>query len=585
MKQLLTLLLFAAVFLSARSQHEERKNHEVTFSIVQTSDVHGNFFPYDFISRKPGSGSLSRVATYLRRLREEKGRFNVLYMDNGDILQGQPSAYYYNYVETQTPHLAARMLNSLDCLCATMGNHDIETGHSVYDRWMSDCSFSVLGANVMDTVQRKGYLTAYLMEEVDGIQVGVLGLVTPAIPQTIPEAAWSGMGFRDMVETARRVVPIIRRAGKADVVVVLMHSGAGPAGSNARMLDHAALQVAEQVPDIDVVFAGHDHRLLNRRVANLHTGQQVLLLNPADNANYVAQANFRLRLNADRKIIDKTIEGQLVKIDSLPPDTAFLREFAPDFQAVREYTEQIIGENRSLLETRSAFFGPSALVDYIHTIQLRVSGADISFAAPLSFDVQIPEGDIRMSDLFRLYKYENQLCLMRLTGKEIKDYLEASYAGWTRQMKSPAESMLLFHPEADAQSQPWQRLQHSSFNFDSAAGIRYTVDLRKPQGQKVAIRSMADGKPFSLTRTYRVALNSYRAMGGGQLLTRGAGIAPEKLRSRIISTTDREMRHYLLEDIRRRRKLEVEPLFHWQFIPAGWAAGAGERDAERLFKP
>ena len=125
---------------------------------------------------------MSRISTYVKRLRAEQGEGRVLLVDNGDILQGQPAAYYYNYVDTTSTHLCARMLNEMGYLCGTLGNHDIETGHSVYDRWMDDCGFAVLGANVVDKRKNKLYLTAYVQEEVDGVRIGVLGMVTPDHP-------------------------------------------------------------------------------------------------------------------------------------------------------------------------------------------------------------------------------------------------------------------------------------------------------------------------------------------------------------------------------------------------------------------
>ena len=142
----------------------------VEFSIVETSDVHGNYFPYDFINAKPGEGSLSRISTFVKQLRQKKGNHRVLLVDNGDILQGQPSAYYYNYVDTTEAHLCARMLNDMGYLCATLGNHDVETGHAVYDKWMDECGFAVLGANVYKRSEQRlliyrkrlmGYVSQY----------------------------------------------------------------------------------------------------------------------------------------------------------------------------------------------------------------------------------------------------------------------------------------------------------------------------------------------------------------------------------------------------------------------------------------
>lgn len=562
----------------------QRVTKNVEFSIVETSDVHGNYFPYDFINAKPGEGSLSRISTFVKQLRQKKGNHRVLLVDNGDILQGQPSAYYYNYVDTTGAHLCARMLNDMGYLCATLGNHDVETGHAVYDKWMDECGFAVLGANVYKRSEQRPYLTSYIQEEVDGVRIAVLGLITPTIPQWLPEYLWANLDFKDATETAKRIVPIMRRAAKADVVVVLIHSGVGPEHSQSRMLDHCAYQIAEQVPDVDVVFCGHDHRVANREILNDSTQQKVLVLNPGANAMRVAQADFTLGLDAKGKVVKKQIKGKVVDIKEQTPDQEFLNKFQKDFEAVKQYTSQVIGYNKTNLDTRESFFGPSPFVDYIHSIQLAATGADISFAAPLSFDAAIPAGPIKMADLFNLYKYENQLLVLQLSGQEIKRYLEESYSIWTNQMQSPSDHFLLFRADLDKALEPWQRLQHSSYNFDSAAGLNYTVDVRKPKGEKVTILSMADGTAFDLQKQYRVAVNSYRANGGGGLLTKGAGIPLEKLKSRVLWTSDREMREYLRRDIARQSEINPHSINNWKFIPEDWVQQAATRDANILFQ-
>lgn len=582
-KRLATWVILCSLFWTGNAL-AQKVAKTISFSIVETSDVHGNYFPYDFINGKPGEGSLSRVSTYVKQLRKERGNHRILLVDNGDILQGQPSAYYYNYVDTASSHLCARMLNDMGYLCATLGNHDVETGHAVYDKWMDECGFAVLGANVYKRSDQRPYLTAYVQEEVDGVRIAVLGMITPTIPQWLPEHLWSNLDFKDATETAKRLVPKIRRAAKADVIAVVVHSGVGPEHSKSRMLDHCAYQIAEQVPGIDVVFCGHDHREANREILNDSTQQKVLVLNPGANAMRVAQADFMLGLDSNGKVVKKQITGQLVDIRNQEPDQDFLKRFQKDFEAIKEFTTQVIGYNKATLDTRPAFFGSSPFVDYIHQIQLAVTGADISFAAPLSFDAAIPIGPIRMADLFNLYKYENQLLVLSLTGLEIKHYLEESYGIWTNQMHNSSDHFLLFRPDLEKALEPWQRLRFSSYNFDSAAGINYTVDVRKPKGEKVSILSMADGTPFDLTKKYRVAVNSYRANGGGGLLTKGAGIPLDKLKTRVLWTSDREMREYLRRDISRQSEINPQSLNNWRFIPTDWVKQAEIRDAEILFK-
>ena len=169
------------------------------------------------------------------------------------------------------------------------------------------------------------------------------------------------------------------------------------------------------------------------------------------------------------------------------------------------------------------------------------------------------------------------LYVMMLTGQEIKDYLEMSYGRWVNTMKSANDHLLLFG-EGDTPC-----LKNHYYNFDSAAGIIYEVDVTKPAGQRVNIKSMADGKAFDLGRSYRVALNSYRGIGGGSLLTQGAGIPENKLESRLLTSTDIDLRYFMINYIEMRKTVEPKALNHWRFVPEKWVAPAAERDYELLF--
>ena len=189
-----------------------------------------------------------------------------------------------------------------------------------------------------------------------------------------------------------------------------------------------------------------------------------------------------------------------------------------------------------------------------------------------------------MSDMFNLYKYENMLYVMNLTGKEIKNYLEYSYSIWTKQMTGPHDHMLLLKDNPGKDDKSRDMFLKPSYNFDSAAGIIYTVDVSKPFGEKINIISLADGSTFDFNHTYRVALNSYRGNGGGELLTKGAGIPQGELTKRITFSTNKDLRYYLMEYIEKQGTLTPKALNQWRFIPEEWAKPAAARDYELLFK-
>ncbi len=548
---------------------------EVTLKLIETSDVHGCYYPYDFIRRHSVQGSLARVSALVGEMRKTYGNRLIL-MDNGDILQGQPVAYYYNYIDTTSVHVVADMLNYMHYDVATMGNHDIEAGHAVYDRWVSQCKFPVLGANIMDVKTGKTYLPPYKVIEREGVKVVVLGMITPAIPSWLPEQLWSGLRFEDMETSARKWVKWIQEKEKPDVLIGLFH--AGPEGNKLdNVVENGSGDVARRVPGFDVVFMGHDHVRTCQKIIN-EAGDSVLLVDPANMAKVVADVTVKV-VKKDGKVIRKSVEGKLASVDRYTPDEAFLKTFEKQYQATADFVSRKIGRINKTITTKDAYFGPSAFIDLIHQLQLDITGADVSFCAPLSFAAEIKEGDIYVSDMFNLYKYENMLYTMTLTGKEIKDFLEMSYAIWTNQMESPDDHLMLLNEK----DKGFGRFKNPSFNFDSAAGILYTVDVTKPQGEKINIRSMADGTPFRMDKMYKVAVNSYRGNGGGDLLTKGAGIPKQDLAKRIVFATEKDLRYYLMKRIEEVKILDPRPLNQWKFIPEKWVEPAAKRDYRLLF--
>lgn len=577
MKRLLGCCLLFTIYSFSLFAQEER---EVKLKFIETSDIHGNFFPYNFITKKSDSGSLARIYSLIESRREEFGD-NLILIDNGDILQGQPSSYYYNYIDTTSVHLCAQMLNYMGYSVGNIGNHDIEVGRSTMERWIKDCNFPILGANIINRKTGEPSLEPYTIIEREGIKVAILGMVTPAIPFWLPESLWQGLYFDDMEKTARKWLNIIKKKEKPDVIIGLFHSGQYETLLGKKYRDNASVTVAQRVKGFDILMIGHDHiRECKKIIGN--AGDTILVVNPADNGKIAAEVDITFKIR-EGKVYEKSISGALTSIEQYNPSPVFMNHFAPQFNAIQSFVNKRIGEFEKTLTTREAYFGPSPFVDFVHAMQLKITGADVSFASPLAFDIEIKEGDVLVSDMFALYRFENQLYTMRLTGKEIKKHLEMSYDMWTDRMKSSTDHMLKLR---DKKKKDWysNALKYFSFNFDSAAGIVYTVDLTKKKGHKINIISMADGSPFYPDKEYKVVVNSYRGNGGGELLTKGAGIPHDKLKERIISVTDKDFRYYLIQELEEHDKLNPEALNHWKFIPEDWIKEAVERDYNILFK-
>ena len=562
----------------------------VRMKVIETSDVHGHFFPYDFMEKKPLKGTLVRANTYINKQRQQYGD-NLLLIDNGDILQGQPCVYWTNYVMPEDENLAASVINYMKYDAETVGNHDIEPGHKVYDKWIREVRCPLLGANIVKegTTSKNSPaslasiydgLQPYSVHYKDGVKICIIGMLTPAIPNWLNKSIWKGIEFEEMVSCAKKWVKYIQEKEKPDLLFGLFHSGKDGGISTEEYEENATAAVAYEVPGFDIIFFGHDHQVHNEWITNKE-GKRVLIIDPSCYVKNIAEAEIELTYKKG-KLTKKTINGEIVSVLDEEIDQEMLAYFTPQIDAVKQYVDRRIGRFENPIYTRDSFFGNSAFTDLIHNLQLQISKADISFNAPLSFNSVIKAGDVTQGDMFKLYRFENLLFVLRMTGEEIRKHLEFSYDMWGNTMTSPEDHALRLNDGAK-EDQQRTGFQYYTFNFDSAAGIDYEVDLTKPDGEKVRILQMSNGEPFDEHKWYKVVMNSYRANGGGELLTRGAGIPKDSLESRVLFHTDMDQRHYLTEEIMKMGTINPQPNNNWKFVPEEWTKPALERDRKQLF--
>ena len=564
----------------------------INVKIIETSDVHGAIFPYSLKDNREINSSLARVSTYLNQQRADTNQI-IFLLDNGDIIQGNPSVYYYNFEKTDTINLYADVMNYLKYDAATVGNHDIETGHDVYDKFNKEINFPWLAANAINTTTNEPYFKPYTTIERGGVKIAVLGMITPAIPQWLPEKIWSGMRFDDMIETAKKWVKKIRETEQPDLMIGLFHAGVdytyNDQNENMLMNENASRLVAENVDGFDLVFVGHDHAGWNFKTKG-PSGKEVLILGTTSGAQNIAVANYALKYDKMCMIYDKKeIVGELVEMKDYAIDQKFVNHFSNNLEAVRNYISRPIGEFTEMISSRESMFGPSKFVDLIHTVQLALTDADVSFTAPLSFNAKIDAGKIFVRDMFDLYRYENFLYTMELSGQEIKDYLEFSYGNWMNQMKDKNDHLLKFKLDENgnliySERSKSPELEERYYNFDSAAGIEYVVDVTKPAGERIKIIKFSNGNAFDLNKKYKVAINSYRGNGGGGHLTRGAKIPQEDLSKRIINSTEKDLRYFVMKWIEDKQIVTPVLLNNWKVIPENFWQTGKQKDYQILFK-
>ncbi len=563
----------------------------VKIKVIQTTDEHGAIFPFDFTEMKETNNSLATVYSFVKEERAKKDQ-EVILVSGGDILQGTPAVYYFNYEETNAPHLYAEVVNYMKYDAAAVGNHDIETGHPVYDRFNKQIKFPWLAANAVNQKTKKPYFSPYTIIKKGGIKIAILGLITPHIPNWLPQNIWKGIYWEDMIECAKKWVKIINEKEKPDLLIGLFHSGVDFTYSNQNAEtyknENAARLTAEQVPGFDIVYVGHDHRGWNFETTN-SIGKKVLILGATNSARDVTVANCTFTYNPNEKKWTSEIKGETVESKNYKPNQEFMSKFSKQFEEVKKYVSRPIGTFTKPITSRESLFGPSTFSDVINQVQLDLTNADISFTAPLSMNSTIEAGEILVGEMFRLYRYENFLYTMELTGREIKDYLEYSYNLCFKQMKNSDDNLLNFGFDDKGNVQFDRRsgfpmLKNQYYNFDCAAGINYTVDVSKPFGQRVTINSMVNGTEFKFDKKYKVAVNSYRGNGGGGHLINGAGIAKEDLEKRIIKATDKDFRYYMMKWVEKKKTVNPTITGNWKVIPEEWWQKGKEKDYKLLFK-
>ncbi len=250
---LATLLLLGSF---ASCKKAERETH--TLRILHTTDVHGNILGYDFVQDSCTPSGLARVSTYVAQVRKEYPASTLLF-DGGDVLQGNAAVYYSNFVDTVRTHFVSDAMTLLGYDAAVVGNHDLEATPSVYHRWQRDMATPLLAANIIHSdgpLKGKPYYSPYSVHTVDGVKVAVLGLITPSVPEWIPQSSYEGMTFADPIATAHEWIPTIQEHVHPDLLIVLMHSGLG----DGQGKEDVALQMARTVSGIDLILYGHDHQ-------------------------------------------------------------------------------------------------------------------------------------------------------------------------------------------------------------------------------------------------------------------------------------------------------------------------------------
>jgi 2',3'-cyclic-nucleotide 2'-phosphodiesterase/3'-nucleotidase len=524
-----------------------------TITLLSTTDIHGHIEPIDYYSNKSSNFSLAKIATLVKEQRAEAPK--ALLLDCGDTTQGTPLAYYFAVKDLKPTNPTIAAFNEMHYDAMAVGNHELNFGLAELWKAKRESTFPWLAANLKEIYTAgDGFIRSYIIKNVGGVRVGIVGFVTPGVPRwEIPEH-YRGYEFQPIVESARRVIPLVRK--QVDLLVVIMHSGLDRDLVSGKILEgeadrgeNAAWELAEQVPGIDLIFYGHTHSEMAELMVN-----GVLMAQAKNWGGSLARADIVMARDAAGAWRVASKHSRVIKTsENVAADPAILKLAAPYEAATEKYLDTPIASSEKEMDGSRARYEDDPLVDLIHRVQMDAGHADVSMATMFFPGVEIPKGAVTVRQAAALYVYDNTLYTVEMTEAQLKDALEHAaefYPAW------PA-----------AEGKP---LKLPGYNADTAQGVSYIIDLKKPVGERVQNLSF-HGAPLDPGQKLRVAINNYRYTGGG-------GYSVYKGLP-ILESPGVEIRDLLIDYLTRVGKISPGADGNWKIVPTE-AVQAMEKQAQ-----
>ena len=576
--------IIAAAAALAVSACSTLKDGEYNLSVVSTGDGHGYWFAKPIEDGGRARGSLMAQSAFVNGIRESKGADNVILVDAGDNFFGNGAPFYYNYVDTTSAHLYPRLASYMGYDAVVAGHSDFESGHRVYDRVAKEMrkeGVPFLAGNALSDKSGKPYFPAYSIIRKGGVKVAVLGYTNADNASLMDGSSVSGLRFESLLPLVQEDVDKVRSKEKPQVVIVVAHTSMGK--GDGQNLEKQGLDLFKSLRGVDVVIAGHDH---SNKVMN---ADSVVVLDCGRAGQDAGVTDIKLVVKGG-KVVSRTLDARTASIKSEEYDTAMEKAFQSDYDKVHDFMTSTVGEIKKDLVSREFYYKQCDYMNFLHALAFSACPVDISLSATLLIDGKVSAGEVRYQDIRKVYPYENKLVALRLTGAEIKKYLEASYDAWINTVADPSDGshVLKIKQSKDYSTgkMAW-KLAKSPANFDSAAGINYTVDVTKPYGSRITITGMADGRAFELDKEYTAAITTYRSVGSGGLL-KAAGLADAKSVEDRIVYRGPEFRTILYEYFKKNDSVDPAVIGNpkvigsWKFIPES-APAAIKADVELLY--
>ncbi|WP_100753812.1 2',3'-cyclic-nucleotide 2'-phosphodiesterase [Vibrio salilacus] len=525
----------------------------IKLRIVETTDIHTNVMDYDYYKDTPSQKiGLTRAATLVKQARAEVE--NSVLVDNGDLIQGSPMGDYIaaKGINAGEVHPVYKAMNQLNYDVGNIGNHEFNYGLEFLAETINDADFPYVNANVFDKKTGEHYFKPYMIKshtfkDVDGaeheIKVGYIGFVPPQIMVWDKKNLEGKVFAKDIKETAEELVPQMKKEG-ADVIVAIPHSGVS-SDPHKVGAENSTYYLAE-VDGIDAIAFGHSHAVFpGKGFDNIQgvdnqagTINGVAAVMPGRWGSHVGVIDLELKeqdgkwtvvksQSQARPIFDKATKKPLVDAD-----TEMVKVLEADHKGTRDFVNQPIGKANDVMYSFLALVQDDPTVqivnlaqkDYVERfIQGDPDLADIpvlSAAAPFKAGgrkndpgnfTEVESGQLTFRNAADLYLYPNTLVAMKVTGKEVKKWLECT-AGQFKQID--------VNSSAPQQLIDWDGFR--TYNFDVIDGVNYQIDVTKPakyDGNCKVINQDAErivdltyqGKPIDTKQDFIIATNNYRA--------------------------------------------------------------------------
>jgi 2',3'-cyclic-nucleotide 2'-phosphodiesterase (5'-nucleotidase family) len=511
-----------------------------TFDLVVagTTDTHGRLRGWNYESNAPDAArGLSRAATIVDSLRRAApGR--VVLMDAGDMLQGNSLTYLAARIApADAPHPVIAAMNAMQYDAAAVGNHEFNYGVPFLERTIRQAKFPMLAANAYRPDGGPAF-TQWTIVDRGGARIGIVGATTPGSMVWDRDNLKGRIVIRDIVPELKTAVADVRAAGAA-IVLVTVHSGLDGASSYDTVTtgvpsENVAARIAREVPGVDLILYGHSHQEMPDTTIN-----GVLLMQPKNWATSVAVAHLALlRTNGKWAVAGK--DSKVIQSAGHAESPVVLAATDAAHRATVAWVTTPIGRTTASWRADSSRVVDTPLIDLILETERKATGADLASTAAFSLDASLDSGAITAARLQALYPYDNTLRVVRITGRQLRDYLEHS----ARYYRTAADGTPSIDPSVPG------------YNFDIVAGANYTLDLSRPVGQRVTLLEFK-GRAVAPTDSFTLALNNYRQTGGGgYAMLSGAPVVYDK---------NEEIRQLLVDEVRRRGT--VNP---WNYFTRNW---------------